>query len=250
MLADLKSRFIRFPGKSLSSDDEDSDSDNDELDIEEESRKIDENRAREQKDAEAELQLNIKEESDEFRLPTEEEIGAEALQPPDLLNLQRRIKEKLRILSNFKTLRQEGVTRKNYVEQLKRDFSSYYGYNEFLIGVLVEMFPVVELLELIESYEKPRPICGPSAYGRILRTRDWPEVLINRGVNCDLLSKWSKVGLVVYDSQVPIGATPEYTAGYYMLQSASSFLFLPVMALAPQEKERVVDMAYVFIPFI
>ncbi|KAF9588768.1 hypothetical protein IFM89_015495 [Coptis chinensis] len=115
------------------------DSDDDELDIEEESRKIDEKRAREQKDAEAKLQLNIKEESDEFRLPTEEEIGAEALQPPDLSNMQRRIKEIVRILSNFKTLRQEGVTRKDYVEQLKRDLTSYYGYNEFLIGVLVEV---------------------------------------------------------------------------------------------------------------
>nr|DAD39690.1 TPA_asm: hypothetical protein HUJ06_014013 [Nelumbo nucifera] len=41
--------------------------------------------------------------------------------------------------------------------------------------------------------------------------------------------------------KVPIGATPEYMAGYYMLQSSNSFL--PVMALAPQEKERVVDMA-------
>lgn len=41
--------------------------------------------------------------------------------------------------------------------------------------------------------------------------------------------------------QVPIGATPEYLAGHYILQSAASFM--PVIALAPQENERVLDMA-------
>lgn len=38
-----------------------------------------------------------------------------------------------------------------------------------------------------------------------------------------------------------MGATPEYLAGHYLIQGASSLL--PVMALAPQENERILDMA-------
>lgn len=49
------------------------------------------------------------------------------------------------MLSNFKALRQEGATRKEYVEQLKRDLSSSYGYNEFLIGALVEVLTSIYL---------------------------------------------------------------------------------------------------------
>jgi len=104
----------------------------------------------------------------------------------------------------------------------------------------MRLFSVDEALAFFESNESPRPV---TIRANTLRTRrrDLAQALIARGVQLEPIGKWSKTGLQVFESTVPVGATPEYLAGHYMLQAASSFL--PVIALAPQPNERVLDMA-------
>jgi ribosomal RNA methyltransferase Nop2 len=98
----------------------------------------------------------------------------------------------------------------------------------------------VQAIEFFEANEVPRPVTIRTNTLRT-RRRDLAQALVNRGVNLEPIGKWTKDGLQVFESSVPIGATPEYLAGHYMLQAASSFL--PVLALAPQPDERVLDMA-------
>lgn len=144
------------------------------------------------------------------------------------------------VLDDFNSRRAAGRSRADYMDQLKSDLATYYGYNSYLLDQLTSLFPPGEVLELMEACETPRPITL-RVNSLKARRRELAAALIARGVNLDPIGPWSKVGLVVYDSKVPIGATPEYMAGHYMLQGASSFM--PVMALAPQAGETVVDVA-------
>ncbi|XP_068179586.1 28S rRNA (cytosine(4447)-C(5))-methyltransferase [Antennarius striatus] len=190
-------------------------------------------------DEEDTLQTNI-DEMDQFKLPRAEEHEKEGVTPLDLKTIHQRIKDNVDVLCNFSTKREEGRDRSEYMSLLKKDLCTYYSYNVFLIEKLIELFPLSELVDFLEANEIQRPVTIRTNTLKT-RRRDLAQALINRGVNLDPLGKWSKVGLVVYDSSVPIGATPEYLSGQYMLQGASSFL--PVMALAPQEGELVLDMS-------
>lgn len=184
------------------------------------------------------LQINL-DIDEQFKLPTSEQIEKEAAEPPDLHTIHQRIKGNMEVLQDFVVKREEGRTRQEYLALLRRDMAAYYSYSDFLLTKLMDIFPLPELINFLEANEVPRPVTIRTNTLKT-RRRDLAQALINRGVNLDPLGKWSKTGLVIYDSSVPIGATPEYLAGHYMLQGASSLL--PVMALAPQENERILDM--------
>ncbi|MCJ1302932.1 rRNA (cytosine-C5-)-methyltransferase nop2 [Hypocenomyce scalaris] len=192
---------------------------------------------------EAALQTNIDgDRSKVLEDAEEDEEGATAPMrlAPDLQLLRTRITDTIRILDDFSKLSEEGRSRAEYTAQLLKDICAYYGYSHFLASKLFDLFPPREAFAFFEANETPRPIVIRTNTLKTHR-RDLAQALINRGVTLEPVGKWSKVGLQVFQSQVPLGATPEYLAGHYILQAASSFL--PVMALAPQENERVLDMA-------
>ena len=132
------------------------------------------------------------------------------------------------------------ASRDAYLDVLKKDLMELYGYNAFLMGQILDLFPPHEAVQFCEAMEKPRPVTlrvNPIKTKR----RDLVQQLTKRGAHVEPLEKWSKVGIQVFESKVPISGTIEYLAGHYLVQSAVSFL--PVMALGPQENEKVLDMS-------
>lgn len=209
------------------------------------SRKLDMQKAIEEAEAQAELeeanlQTNIAGERPKI-LDDEDEEGRPLtnLVTQDIQLLRTRLNDTVRVLDDFKNLAEEGRSRVEYRTQMLKDICAYYGYSEFLADKLMNLFPAREAQAFFEANETPRPIVIRTNTLRTHR-RELAQSLINRGVQLEPVGKWSKVGLQIFESQVPLGATPEYLAGHYILQAASSFL--PVMALAPQENERVLDM--------
>ncbi|KAH7154996.1 NOL1/NOP2/sun family-domain-containing protein [Dactylonectria estremocensis] len=212
-------------------------------------RKLDAQLAEEAAEAEAELaeaalQTNIDGDKPHILQDEDEDdelsAQASALIAPDLQLLRTRITENIRVLDDFAKLSEDGRSRAEYTAQLIKDICAYYGYSEYLAEKLFSLFTPREAFAFFEANESARPVVIRTNTLRTHR-RDLAQSLINRGVTLEPVGKWSKVGLQVFESSVPLGATPEYLAGHYILQAASSFL--PCMALDPQENERVLDMA-------
>lgn len=234
--ANKKERFVF-------SDDED-DSDKEEAltaaNIEGLSTKLDQQLERERAEAEAEVQNSALQTNLDGDRPkvlgsleeSDEDLGSSnSLLAPDLQLLRQRITDIIRILGDFAKLAEEGRSRAEYTSQLLDDICAYYNYSPFLAEKLYNLFTPREAFAFFEANEAPRPIVIRTNTLRTHR-RDLAQALINRGVTLEPVGKWSKVGLQVFESSIPLGATPEYLAGHYILQAASSFL--PVMSLSPQ----------------
>lgn len=91
----------------------------------------------------------------------------------------------------------------------------------------------------MDASDRPRPLVIRTNTLKTTR-KTLMEALGKRGAVVETID-WSKVAIKVTESSIPIGATPEYLSGHYMLQSAASMN--PVLALAPQPNERVLDMS-------
>jgi ribosomal RNA methyltransferase Nop2 len=158
----------------------------------------------------------------------------------DMAEVNLKIQGIVDTLSEFANKRDPQRSRSDYMAELKNLMMIYYDYNEDIMSLILYLFPPNEAVEFLEANNTPRVM---SIRTNTLKTkrRELAKALIQRGVNLDPLAEWSKVGLKIYESQVPIGATPEYLAGQYMLQSGSSFL--PVLALGIKENEKILDMS-------
>ncbi|EFO62287.1 Nucleolar protein NOP2 [Giardia lamblia P15] len=144
------------------------------------------------------------------------------------------------VLADFKSRRHPDLSRMFYLELLRKDISAAYGYSDGVIDILLGLFGPIDFHAFITACEKPRPLTIRVNSLKVKR-RQLAQMLIARGVNLDPLGDWCKDGLQIFSSQVPIGATPEYLRGYYMIQDAASFL--PPMALNPKPGERILDMS-------
>ena len=223
-----------------SDEDGDSDEEEDMLEVERQSRLLDREMEIEKKEAEEEMRRTIAENTEIFHLPTQEELDDEEdrVVPPS--ELRERIDCILEVLASFKTRREPGRARSDYIDQLQSDLAELFGYLPELVEHFLSMFGPAETLEFLTASDQPRPLVIRTNTLKA-RRKDLAAALLKRGVTLDPLANWSKVGLKISESPVPIGATPEYLSGHYMLQSAASLC--PVMALSPQPNDKVLDMS-------
>lgn len=111
-------------------------------------------------------------------------------------------------------------------------------YSSFFLEKVTNLFNNEEKMIFLEESEKKRPLVIRI---NTLKTnsKELTKNLSQRGMETEKLDFYKNC-LTIYESKVPIGATPEYLDGWYFLQGASSML--TVLNLDVKENMSVLDM--------
>lgn len=59
-----------------------------------------------------------------------------------------------KVLGDFKSRREKGRSRPEYLAVLAKDLCAYYGYNEYLMGKAMELFPKGNEVSQLESSQQ------------------------------------------------------------------------------------------------
>jgi NOL1/NOP2/sun family putative RNA methylase len=125
------------------------------------------------------------------------------------------------------------------VSEKSKTLAEEYGYLPETIERFLRLFGLEETKELLQAYEtKPKTAIRINELK--INASELVERLERKGI---ILSKsnWYENGFFIEETPFPIGATTEYLAGYYFIQSAASWI--PSLILDPKPGEMILDLA-------
>lgn len=124
------------------------------------------------------------------------------------------------------------------VSEKSKLLAEKYGYLPETIERFLQLFGLEETKDILQAYERK-----PKAAIRINELKINPPELIDRMEKKGFVltqSNWYENGFFIEKAPFPLGATTEYLAGYYFIQSAASWI--PSLILNPKPGDLVVDL--------
>lgn len=120
-----------------------------------------------------------------------------------------------------------------------KQLAEKYGYLEETIARFVKLFGLEETAEMLQAYEKsPLPTIRVNTLK--ISAFELKKRLELKGFTLSP-SQWYNDGFHVKYEPISLGATTEYLAGFYFIQSAASWL--PPLLLDPQPNQFIIDLA-------
>merc|ERR1712232_519413 len=135
---------------------------------------------------------------------------AKGEQAGDMNTVKQQIHDDSTLLGNWRKSKELGErrTRSEVFARLVVNCSTFFGYSEELAEYFLQMFSPEAAIKFFEANEQQRPLTIRTNSLKAHRST-LMQSLGARKVTAEPIGDWTKVGLKVYESAVPVGATPE-----------------------------------------